>query len=100
MAQAIWILETLQHLGVNSPRNPRFDGTVWSVVPNPNPGAQRNILFGVAARHALTEHWNGSAWSVVNAVDAGANGNQFYAVKALVSRPSPRFPVGGCGLWA
>lgn len=80
-----------------------FDGTAWSVVPSPNPGAQRDILFGVAAItdtdvwavgadedtngvwHALTEHWNGSAWSVVNAVDAGANGNQFYAVKALAT---------------
>jgi len=78
-----------------------FDGSVWSVVPSPSPGAQQNILFGVAAIsdsdvwavggtedatglwHTLTEHWNGSAWSVVNAVDAGQNGNQFYAVKAL-----------------
>lgn len=80
-----------------------FDGNVWSVVPSPSPGAQQNILFGVAAIsdsdvwavgadqdanglwHTLTEHWDGSAWSVVNAVDAGANGNQLYAVKALAS---------------
>ena len=80
-----------------------FDGTVWSVVPSPSPGAQQNILFGVAAIsdsdvwaiggdqdanglwHTLTEHWNGSAWSIVDAVDAGASGNQFYAVKALTS---------------
>ena len=26
-----------------------FDGTVWSVVPSPSPGAQQNILYGVAA---------------------------------------------------
>ena len=80
-----------------------FDGTVWSVVPSPSPGANQNILYGVAAIsdsdvwavgasqdandvwHTLTEHWNGTAWSVVNAVDAGTNGNQFYAVKALAS---------------
>ncbi len=80
-----------------------FDGTVWSVVASPSPGAEQNILYGVAAItdndvwavgaqqdanglwHALTEHWDGTAWSVVNAVDAGANGNQFYAVKALAS---------------
>lgn len=80
-----------------------FDGNVWSVVPSPSPGAQQNILYGVAASsdsdvwavggeqdsnglwHTLTEHWDGSAWSVVNAVDAGSNGNQFYAVKALAS---------------
>ena len=80
-----------------------FNGTVWSVVPSPSPGALQNILFGVAAIsesdvwavgaqqdanelwHTLTEHWNGSQWSVVNAVDAGQSGNQFYAVKALAS---------------
>jgi hypothetical protein len=80
-----------------------FDGSVWSVVPSPSPGALENILYGVAAIsdsdvwavgaqqdsnglwHTLTERWNGSAWSVVNAFDAGVNGNQFYAVKALAS---------------
>jgi hypothetical protein len=80
-----------------------FDGSAWSVVPSPSPGAQQNILYGVAAIsdsdvwavggeedsnslwHTLTEHWNGTAWSVVNAVDAGSTGNQFYAVKALAS---------------
>jgi hypothetical protein len=80
-----------------------FDGTVWSVVKSPSPGAQQNILYGVAAIadsdvwavggeqdanglwHTLTEHWDGSKWSVVNAVDAGVNGNQLYAVKALAT---------------
>ena len=80
-----------------------FDGTVWSVVPSPSPGAKQNILYGVAAItdtdvwavgafedvndlwHTLTEHWDGSTWTVVNAVDAGANGNQFFAVKALAT---------------
>jgi Phosphoesterase family len=80
-----------------------FDGTVWSVVPSPSPGALQNILFGVAAItdsdvwavggeqdangfwHTLTEHWDGSAWSVVSAVDAGSSGNQLYAVKALAT---------------
>jgi hypothetical protein len=80
-----------------------FDGTVWTVVPSPSPGALQNILFSVAAItdsdvwavgaeqdasglwHTLTEHWDGAAWSVVNAVDAGSSGNQFYAVKALAS---------------
>jgi hypothetical protein len=80
-----------------------YNGTVWSVVPSPSPGALQNILFGVAAVtdtdvwavgadqdanglwHTLTEHWNGSVWSVVNAVDAGVSGNQFFAVKALAT---------------
>src|SRR5215469_7128522 len=78
-----------------------FDGSGWSVVPSPSPGAQQNILYGVAAVsdsdvwavggqqdsnglwHTLTEHWDGSEWSVVDAVDAGVNGNQFYGVKAV-----------------
>src|SRR5207244_11554915 len=80
-----------------------FDGTVWSVVPSPSPGALQNILFGVGAItdsdvwavggeqdanglwHTLTEHWDGPAWSVVSAVDAGSSGNQLYAVKALAT---------------
>jgi Phosphoesterase family len=80
-----------------------YDGTTWSVVSSPSPGAQENILYGVAAIsdsdvwavgtekdgngvwHALTEHWNGSAWSVVPAVDAGSGGNNLYAVTAVSS---------------
>ena len=75
-----------------------YNGTVWSVVPSPNPGARQNILYGVTALadndvwavgtqkdgndlfHTLTAHWNGSLWTVVPAIDAGAGGNQFYAV--------------------
>jgi hypothetical protein len=80
-----------------------YDGTSWSVVPSPSPGARQNILYGVAAIsdtdvwavgtqkdsndvfHTLAEHWNGTAWSVVPAVDAGASGNSFYAVTAVSS---------------
>jgi hypothetical protein len=77
-----------------------FDGTQWSVVSSPSPGALQNILYGIAAIsdsdvwavgaeedanglwHPLAEHWNGTVWSEVNAVDAGTSGNQLYAVKA------------------
>jgi hypothetical protein len=80
-----------------------FDGTVWSVIPSPSPGARHNIFYGVAAVtdydvwavgaeqdshglwHTLTEHWDGSEWSVVKAIDAGVSGNQLYAVKALAA---------------
>jgi hypothetical protein len=80
-----------------------FDGTNWSVITSPSPGAQENILYGVAAIsdsdvwavgtdkdangvwHTLTEHWNGSAWSVVPSVDAGSGGNNLYAVTAVSS---------------
>jgi hypothetical protein len=80
-----------------------FNGTKWSVVPSPNPGKLRNILYGVAAIsdsdvwavgeaqnttgswQTLAERWDGSSWSVVPAVNQGLNGNQFYAVKAIAS---------------
>ena len=57
-----------------------FDGTKWSVVPTPNPGAFGNELYGIAAdgpnsvyavgqrddAHsdtALVLHWDGNCWS-------------------------------------
>lgn len=57
-----------------------FDGIAGSVVPNPSPGVEQNILFGVAAVsdydvwavgaeedsngtwHTLAEHWDGAFW--------------------------------------
>jgi hypothetical protein len=75
-----------------------YNGTVWSVVTSPSPGARQNILYGVTALsdndvwavgtqednndvfHTLTMHWDGSMWTAKTAVDAGASGNQFYAV--------------------
>jgi hypothetical protein len=80
-----------------------YDGTTWSVVPSPSPGALQNILYGVAAVadndvwaagaredasglwHTLVEHYNGTSWSVVPAVDAGSTGNQFFAITAVSS---------------
>ena len=78
-----------------------YDGSTWSVIPSPSPGARQNILYGVAALsdsdvwavgadqdanglwHPLTEHWNGTGWATVPAVDAGPGGNQLYAVTAV-----------------
>jgi hypothetical protein len=80
-----------------------FDGTTWSVIPSPSPGAQRDILYGVAALsdtdvwaagaqqdakgtwHTLTEHWNGSAWSVIPSLDPGTGGDMFYGLRAVSS---------------
>lgn len=61
-----------------------FDGTVWSVVPSPNPSQAGDFLTGVTALASnnvwavgwfdntatgslapLILHWNGSAWSIV-----------------------------------
>jgi phosphoesterase family protein len=80
-----------------------YNGTTWSIIPSPSPGARQNILYGIAAVsdsdvwavgayqdassvwHTLAEHYNGSAWSVVPSVDAGSSGNQFYAITAVSS---------------
>jgi hypothetical protein len=60
----------------------RWDGSIWSVVPSPSPGAQTNRLDAVAARaaddvwavgrstggdrsDALVLHWDGSVWTQV-----------------------------------
>jgi Phosphoesterase family len=78
-----------------------YDGRNWSVIPNPNPGVNGDILYGVAANadndvwavgthkdangvfHVLAEHWDGNSWTVSNAVDPNSGGNNFYAVKAV-----------------
>lgn len=78
-----------------------YDGRSWSVLPNPNPGVNGDILYGVSANadndvwavgtqkdangvfHILAEHWDGNSWTVSNAVDPNAGANTFYAVKAV-----------------
>ena len=80
-----------------------YDGATWSVVPSPNPGAQRDILTSVAAIsdndvwatgeqmdtagtwHTLAEHWDGTSWAVVPSADPGAGGNEFFGVHAVSS---------------
>jgi hypothetical protein len=77
-----------------------FDGSKWTVVPAPSPGARQNILYGVAAIsdcdvfavggfqdardtwHPLALHWDGSSWSQVLADEPGATGNILYAISA------------------
>lgn len=101
---ANWVNQTLvQH----------WNGSTWSVIPSPSPGAGGNILFGVAALsdsdiwavgvqtdasgvdHSLTEHWNGTAWSVVPAVDPGGGQNTLYALDAVST--SSVYAVGQSG---
>jgi hypothetical protein len=78
-----------------------WNGTTWSVIPSPSPGAQRSILYAVSANsdtdvwavgadmdaagtwHSLAEHWNGSAWSTSPTVDSGAGGNLLFGVHAV-----------------
>ena len=77
-----------------------FDGSTWTVVRAPSPGARQNILYGVAAIaendvwavggfqdgkdtwHPLAMHWDGRSWTQVAAAEPGATGNVFYAVSS------------------
>src|SRR5262249_50714587 len=79
-----------------------WDGSTWSVVPSPNPGAQRDILYGTAAVSdtdvwavgaqqsasgtwsTLIEHWDGTAWSVVPSPNPATN-DLLYAATATSS---------------
>ncbi|MGH9061666.1 MAG: hypothetical protein ACRDZY_19465, partial [Acidimicrobiales bacterium] len=87
-----------------------YDGAAWHVVPTPNPGGRRTILFSVAAAspndvwavggqetgasgryHSLVEHWDGQRWSVVPSADPGPRGNELYGVTA---KPGAVWAVG------
>ena len=71
----------------------RWNGTSWSVVPNPSLATVDNILNGVTAISAtnvwavgaennttagveqtLIEHWDGTSWSVISSPNQGGNG--------------------------
>src|SRR6266446_6153674 len=75
-----------------------WDGSSWSIVPNPNPGRSDDLLNGVAAlsvnnawavgtsnniragqEQTLTEHWDGTTWSIVRSPNLSNNG-YFHAV--------------------
>lgn len=74
-----------------------WDGTVWSVVPNPPAGS---ALYGISAVSAtdiwavgetygsqgyaqtFIEHWDGSVWSVVPSADVSTHQNTLLAVSA------------------
>jgi len=91
-----------------STQNPlieRWNGSLWKIVPSPNPGAAslgQNKLDGVADTSAsnawavgsytngstdftLIEHWNGAVWSQVPSPSPGAATNQtnLYGVEAI-----------------
>jgi hypothetical protein len=76
-----------------------YNGSAWTVVPSPNPGAERDMLFAISARadndvwavggsqdtpagafHTLVEHWDGHAWSVVPSPNPGRHGNELFGV--------------------
>jgi hypothetical protein len=82
-----------------------WNGTTWSVVPSPSPGALNNGLSGVTVVSAtdawavgsyfinpdpdtlhtktLIEHWNGTKWSVVASPNPTLRTNVLHAVGAV-----------------
>ncbi|MFL5735485.1 MAG: S-layer homology domain-containing protein [Chloroflexia bacterium] len=81
-----------------------WNGSSWTVVPNPNPGPFGNELWGVAAvspgdvwavgysgisnsplTQTLTEHWNGMEWSVVPGANTITGSNFLYGVDAVAA---------------
>jgi len=78
-----------------------WDGTMWSVIPSPNPAGKANLFFSVTAITAvdawaaglsqdpttgilqtLIEQWNGTMWSIVPSVNPGSGNNALYGISA------------------
>ena len=79
-----------------------WDGSSWTVVPSPSPGADGSVLEDVravsandawavgsfadsAGQHTLALHWNGSQWSAVPSPSPAGTFSQFRAVRAVSS---------------
>jgi hypothetical protein len=79
----------------------QWDGSVWSVVPCPNPGTGNNELYGIAAVNAndvwavghyqngasgvaqtLIEHWDGGVWTVMPSPNQGSSNNVLAGITA------------------
>ncbi len=82
-----------------------WNGTAWSTVPSPNPGADWNYLFAVSATSAkdawavgydslpagpgtvisgtLILHWNGTTWSRIPSPNPSRDFNQLDGVSAV-----------------
>ena len=78
-----------------------WNGHLWSIADNPQPGSLRDMLWGASASsrddvwavgdqqggnglfETLAEHWNGRRWTVTRTPDPGSAGNQLYAVSAV-----------------
>jgi len=87
-----------------------WNGTKWSIADTPDPGSQRDMLFGASALskdnvwvvgdqesgngifETLAEHWDGHRWTAVPTPDPAPDGNHLYAVDAV--SPNDVWAVG------
>ncbi len=100
-----------QNLGHDETMTMHWNGSLWSIVPSPNPGSDYSILYGVAVvstndvwavgsyvngplNQTLTEHWNGTVWSAVSSPNPfGSYGSSLTAV--VVVSTNDVWAVGG-----
>ena len=103
-ANDVWAVGYITELnGVNTQTLiEHWDGSQWKIVSSPNPGSERDQLYGVAAISAndvwavgdsfnggnsnnltLIEHWDGTQWSVVSSANIGNGKSIFSGVAAL-----------------
>jgi hypothetical protein len=89
-----------------------WNGSTWSVVPSPNPGAW-NFLYGVVARSStnawavgyyldassnyqtMALHWNGTTWTQVSSPSVGGTSTELWGVSAVSA--SDIWAVGASG---
>lgn len=99
-ANDIWAVGSVEpQSGPTRTLTEHWDGSQWSIVPSPNPGALNNVLNGTTAIATnnvwavgygdgapafgtLTEQWNGSQWQVIPSADASGQFNILTAVNA------------------
>ncbi len=89
-----------------------WNGTQWSIVPSPSPGASTNSFYGVKAISSnnvwatghyytgsiwrtLTEHWDGTQWSVVSSPNVA--GDNALVGKVSATSGSDVWTVGYAG---
>jgi hypothetical protein len=95
---------------VQQPMIVHWNGTAWSQVPAPSPGAGSAVLSGVSALsptdawavggftnsanvgQTFIVHWNGTAWSQVSSPDPGPKGDRLTSVSAV--SPADIWAVG------
>jgi hypothetical protein len=82
-----------------------WNGTIWSIVPSPNPGSGANLLLGVSCSRSiscqavgfsesskpdkkmrtLVESWNGTTWSSISSPSPGYQSNSLGSVSCSSS---------------
>ena len=100
-ANSIWAVGSFTNSSGNTQTLIEYwDGSTWSIIPNPNPGPVSDILNAVTVVSAhnvwavgqyevntsfktLIEHWDGTRWSVIPSPSPGSVENALFGVAGL-----------------